>query len=111
MPSIASLAAADAASGVALDPLAAETVRRIYRMALNGVDTRGPMGPKSIVTWLNEKNIRTRDGGRWGLGAARQVLTRTTHIGQRRFNTRDHKTKMPKPESEQAVMEVPAIVS
>ncbi len=40
-----------------------------------------------------------------------QVLTRTTYIGQQRFNTRDHKTKTLKPESEHAVMEVPAIVS
>src|SRR3546814_6007879 len=58
-----------------IDPIQAETVRRIYRMALNGVDDRGPMGLKSIATWLNENNIRTRDGGRWGLGAVHQVLT------------------------------------
>ena len=52
-----------------IDPIQAETVRRIYRMALNGVDdNRGPMGLKSIATWLNDNNIRTRDGGRWGLG-------------------------------------------
>ncbi|MGH3544423.1 MAG: recombinase family protein, partial [Mycobacteriales bacterium] len=94
-----------------IDPIQAETVRRIYRMALNGVDNRGPMGLKSIATWLNENNIRTRDGGRWGLGAVHQVFTRTTYIGQHRFNTRDHKTKTPKPEREHAVMEVPAIVS
>src|SRR3546814_15127011 len=67
------------------------------------------MGLKSIATWLNENNIRTRDGGRWGLGAVHQVLTRTTYIGQHRFNTRDHKTKTRKPESEPAAMDVPAI--
>lgn len=88
-----------------------ENTTTITRMALNGVDNRGPMGLKSIATWLNENNIRTRDGGRWGLGAVHQVLTRTTYIGQHRFNTRDHKTKRPKPESEHAVMEVPPIVS
>ncbi len=94
-----------------IDPIQAETVRRIYRMALNGVDDRGPMGLKAIATWLNENNIRTRDGGRWGLGAVHQVLTRTTYIGQHRFNTRDHKTRTSKPESEHAVMEVPAILT
>lgn len=32
-------------------------------------------------------------------------------MGEHRFNTRDHKTKTPKPESEHAVMAVPPIVS
>lgn len=94
-----------------VDPIQAETVRRIYRMALNGVEDRGPMGLKAIASWLNENNIRTRDGGRWGVGAVHQILTRTTYIGQHRFNTRDHKTRRPKPESEHAIMEVPAIIS
>jgi site-specific DNA recombinase len=94
-----------------IDPIQAETVRRIYRMALNGVEDRGPMGLKAIASWLNENNIRTRDGGRWGVGAVHQVLTRTTYIGQHRFNTRDHKTRRPKPESEHAIMQMPAIVS
>ena len=94
-----------------IDPIQAETVRRIYRMALNGVDDNGPMGLKAIATWLNDNNIRTRDGGRWGLGAVHQVLTRTTYIGQHKFNYRDYRTKAPKPESEHAIMEVPAIVS
>src|SRR3546814_7439301 len=46
-----------------------------------------------------------------GLGAVHQVLTRTTYIGQHKFNYRDYRTKAPKPESEHAIMEVPAIVS
>lgn len=69
------------------------------------------MGLKSIAAWLNENNIRIRDGGRCGLGAVHQVLIRTTYIGQHRFNTQDHKIKTPKPESKRAVMEVPVIVS
>jgi uncharacterized protein len=71
-------------------------------MALNGVDDRGLMGLKVIATWLNENNIRTRDGRRWGLGAVH--MTRTTYVAQHRFNTRDHKMRTPKPESEHAVM-------
>ena len=94
-----------------IDPIQAETVRRIYRMALNGVDNRGPMGLKSIASWLNDNNVRTRDGGRWGIAGVHQVLTRTTYIGQHKFNYRDYRTKARKPESEHAVMEVPAIVS
>ena len=94
-----------------IDPIHSETVRLIYRMALNGTDDRGPMGLKRIATWLNDNNLRTRDGGRWGLASVHQVLTRTTYIGQHRFNTRDHKTRTPKPETEHAVMEVPPIIS
>ncbi len=86
-------------------------MRRIYRMALNAVDNNGPMGLKAIATWLNDNNIRTRDGGRWGLGAVHQVLTRTTYFGRHKFNYRNYRTKAPKHESEHAVMEVPAIVS
>ena len=94
-----------------IDPIQAETVRRIYRMALNGVENSGPMGLKAIAAFLNDKNIRTRDGGRWGLGAVHQVLTRTTYIGRHKFNYRDYRTKAPKPEAEHAVMDVPPIVS
>lgn len=36
-----------------IDPLQAETVERIYRTALKGVDNRGPIGLKSIANWLN----------------------------------------------------------
>ncbi len=94
-----------------IDPIQAETVRMMYRMALNGVENSGPMGLKAIVSWLNENNIRTRDGGRWGLGAVHLVLTRTTYIGQHKFNYRDYRTKASKPKSEHAIMEVPPIVT
>jgi hypothetical protein len=58
------------------------------------------MGLKLITTHLNDRDIRTRDGGRWGIAAVHQVLTRTTYIGEHRFNTRDHKTRRPKPEAD-----------
>jgi len=69
------------------------------------------MGLKRIAAWLNDNNIRTRGGGRWGLGAVHEVLTRTTYIGQHRFNRRSGKSKSAKPAHEQTVMEVPAIVT
>ncbi|MBS0222347.1 MAG: recombinase family protein [Proteobacteria bacterium] len=94
-----------------IDPIHAETVRLIYRLALTGDGDSGPMGIKSITKHLNERNIRTRDGGRWGIGAVHKVLTRTTYIGQHRFNTHDHKTFAPKPEAEHAIMAVPPIIA
>ena len=43
-----------------------------------------------------------------GHDARRRTLL---YIGQHRFNTRDHKTRVPKPENERAVMEVPPLIS
>ena len=94
-----------------IDPIHVETVRRIFRLALEGADGSGPMGVMAITCWLNDNNIRTRYGGRWGKGTVHQVLTRTTYIGQHRFNTYDVKKKRRKPEGEHAIMEVPPIVS
>ena len=94
-----------------IDPIHADTVRLIYRLALNGHSDSGPMGIKSITTYLNQRDIRTRDGGRWGIASVHQILTRTTYIGQHRFNTRDHKTRTAKPQAEHAVMDVPPIIT
>jgi site-specific DNA recombinase len=77
-----------------IDPIHADTVRRIYRMALNGIDNSGPMGLKSITAWLNDHNIRTRDGGRFGIAAIHQILTRETYIGRHKFNYRDGVVKV-----------------
>src|SRR3546814_7862420 len=62
-----------------IDPFHAETVRTIFRLALEGDGVSGSMGVKAIAAWLNERSIRTRDGGRWGLGAVHQILTRSTY--------------------------------
>src|SRR5271155_5418919 len=63
-----------------IDPLHAETVRLIYRLALEGDGTSGPMGVKAITTYLNLQRIFTRDGGRWGIGKVHRILTRATYI-------------------------------
>lgn len=94
-----------------IDPIYADVVRRMYRMALEGVDGRGPMGVMAIATWLNENNIRTRYGGRWGKGMVHEVLTRTTYIGEHHFNTYDAKKGRRKPETEHAIMQVPPIIT
>jgi hypothetical protein len=48
-----------------IDPLHADTVRLIYRLALEGDGASGPMGVKNIASHLNARRIFTRDGGRW----------------------------------------------
>jgi site-specific DNA recombinase len=93
-----------------IDPFQAETVRLIFRLALEGDGTSGPMGVKSITNHLNATGIHTRDGGRWGIDAVHKVLTRTTYIGRHRFNTKFWKTRERKPETEVVEMMVPAII-
>jgi hypothetical protein len=93
-----------------IDPVQAETVRLIFRLAREGGGSSGPMGVKSIATHLNGIGIRTRDGGRWGVDAVHKVLTRTTYIGRHRFNTKFWKTRERKAETEIVEMAVPAIV-
>lgn len=94
-----------------IDPLHADTIRLIYRLALDGIDGEGPMGLRGIARHLNGHNIRTREGGRWGLGSIHDILTRTTYFGQHRFNRRDHRTRTLKPEAEHAVMAVPPLIA
>jgi site-specific DNA recombinase len=93
-----------------IDPIHAETVRLIFRLAREGNGSSGPTGVKSIAKHLNEAGIRTRDGGRWGVDAVHKVLTRTTYIGRHRFNTKFWKTRERKPEAEVVEMAVPPII-
>jgi DNA invertase Pin-like site-specific DNA recombinase len=92
-----------------IDPLHADTVRLIYRLALEGDGASGPMGVKNIASHLNGRRIFTRDGGRWGIGQVHRIVTRTTYIGRHEFNKRS-KTKELKPVGEIIPVEVPALI-
>ncbi|WP_374251586.1 recombinase family protein [Xanthobacter sp.] len=92
-----------------IDPLHADTIRLIFRLALDGNNGSGPMGVKAIVTHLNARRIFTRDGGRWGIGQVHRILTRRTYIGEHEFNKRT-KAKELKPQSEVVVVEVPPLI-
>ena len=92
-----------------IDPFHADTVRLIYRLALEGDGTRGQMGVKNIVSYLNGRRIFTRDGGRWGIGQVHRILTRKTYVGEHEFNKRT-KTKELKPVSEIVTVPVPPII-
>ena len=92
-----------------IDPLHADTVRLIYRLALEGDGTTGQMGVKNIVSYLNSRRIFTRHGGRWGIGQVHRILTRRTYMGEHEFNKRS-KTKELKPVSEIVVVPAPPII-
>ena len=93
-----------------IDPIQAETVRLIFRLARQGDGTSGPMGVKAIATHLNAAGVRTRDGGRWGVGGVHAVLTRTTYVGRHRFNLRRSRARHRNPDAEIVEMTVPPIV-
>ncbi|WP_321363866.1 recombinase family protein [uncultured Celeribacter sp.] len=92
-----------------IDPLHADTVRMIYRLALEGDGMSGPMGVKAIVNHLNGNRIYTRNGGRWGIGQLHRVLTRRTYIGEHQFNKRSKKGEV-KPEKEVVTVPVPPLI-
>ncbi|HTX50767.1 MAG TPA: recombinase family protein [Caulobacteraceae bacterium] len=92
-----------------IDPLHADTVRLIYRLALEGDGVTGQMGVKNIVSHLNGRRIFTRDGGRWGIGQVHRSLTRRTYMGEHEFNKRG-KNKTLKPAGEVVMIPVPPIV-
>ncbi|WP_018632941.1 recombinase family protein [Neomegalonema perideroedes] len=94
---------------LAIDPMHADTVRLIYRLALSGDGTTGPMGVKAIVGYLNDRRIFTRDGGRWGVDQIHAILTRTTYVGQHRFNKRG-KDSTRKADGEVITVAVPPLV-
>lgn len=94
-----------------IDPLHAGTIRLIFRLALEGADGIGPMGIKAIACFLNERDIRTRDGGRWGVAQVHAVLTRTTYMGEHRFNRNHSRTKQRKATTEHAVMFVAPLIA
>jgi DNA invertase Pin-like site-specific DNA recombinase len=92
-----------------IDPLHADTVRLIFRLAHEGVGD-GPLGVKMIVNHLNENHIRTRSGGLWGVGAVHQILRRRTYFGIHEFN-RLAKGKRPNDKTDIVTVEVPPLIS
>ncbi|CAN5201959.1 hypothetical protein BH10PSE3_BH10PSE3_01450 [soil metagenome] len=94
-----------------IEPVQAEKIRLIYRLALTGDEHNGPMGIKAIATYMNTRGLTTRDGGRWGSSAVHYILTAPTYIGEHHFNNRVAKTGEFKGEEEHVVIAVPPIVS
>ncbi len=82
-----------------IDPLHADTVRLMFKLALEGDGTSGRMGVKAIAAHLNARKLYTRTGGRWGVGTVHRILTRRTYIGGHEFN-KHSKAKTLKPQSE-----------
>ena len=91
------------------DPTQFETLRLIFRLARIG-DGEGSMGVPQIAAYLNEHGLRTQIGGRWGVGAVHELLTRTTYFGVQRFNVSGKRKGTKKSAEEIVEVCVPAII-
>jgi len=92
-----------------IDPLHADTVRLMFRLALIGDGTSGRMGVKAIAAWLNARKLYTRTGGRWGVGTVHRILTRRTYIGEHHWG-RTYKDGTPKAQAETVTVPVPPLI-
>ncbi|RJE83105.1 recombinase family protein [Paracoccus onubensis] len=92
-----------------IDPLHADTVRLIFRLALQGDGTSGQMGVKNIVSHLNRNRIFTRDGGRWGIGQVHRILTRRTYMGEHEWGKKG-KHQKDNASSDVVIVPVPPII-
>ncbi|SDR45455.1 Site-specific DNA recombinase [Rhizobiales bacterium GAS113] len=91
------------------DPTQLETVRLIFRLARIG-DGEGSMGVRQIAGYLNERGLRTQTGGRWGVGAVHELLTRTTYFGVHRFNVSGKRKATKKSPEDIVDVQVPPII-
>ena len=92
-----------------IDPLHADTIRLMFQLALNGDGESGRMGVKAIATYLNERKLYTRTGGRWGVGTVHRILTRRTYIGEHEWG-KTYKDGTPKKQADVITVAVPPIV-
>ena len=63
------------------DPIEAEVIRKVFDILESGDGQSGPMGVKSITSWLNENGYRTRNGKNWSIGMVHQLLTNSAIKG------------------------------
>ncbi len=93
-----------------IDVVEAETVKLIFRLAVEGDCGAGPMGVKSITVWLNEHGYRTRAGSNWGIGTIHTLLTDPVYSGIAHFNRTDSPTGTRKAASEHVTAPSPIII-
>ncbi|WP_333823621.1 recombinase family protein [Pinisolibacter sp.] len=93
-----------------VDPVEAEIVRTIFKLAVEGDGKSGPLGVKRIADTLNKTGIRTRKSNLFTTGGVHEILTREAYTGTRRWNVRSSKTGDYKYESDVVAYEVPTII-
>src|SRR6266446_2881512 len=89
----------------------AAIVRQIFRLFREGDGTRGPMGVKAIVSWLNHRGFRSANGNPFYTSAVHAILTRETYSGVHYYNRLDSRTHRERPKSEWIAIPAPGIIT
>ncbi len=91
-----------------VNPVEAETVRRIYDLYLHGLNGRS-MGMKNIASHLNDLGITMRDQP-WRMQKINQVLSNSVYAGEFYFNRTEYRTSKRKLPSEWVKVDAPLII-
>ncbi len=92
-----------------IDAKAAETVKLVFKLFLEGDGAAGPLGVKHIAKWLNARGYKTPTGKAFYTSRVRAVLISETHARTALFNRKDTKTDEILPRHEWIPYAVPQI--
>lgn len=92
-----------------IDPVEAANVQTMFKLALVGDGSSGPMGVKAIADHVNALGIRSRAGSLFGTGTVHEILTREAYTGERLWNVMD-KNGRENPDDKIIAIPVPQII-
>ena len=95
---------------VAIDEDRRPIIERIYTLALHGDGDSAPKGVKAIAGWLNERNITTRTGRRWGSQAIHRILTNSAYFGDYYWGVEPSVSEF-REELDPLLLKIPLIIS
>jgi len=95
-----------------IDPVEAAVVRELFKLYVSGSGRQGPMGVKKIVSHLNARGRRQRNGKLFNIQFVHRMLRESAYNGTHYFNRRYHgkDNRKLKPKGEWVAMSCPAIV-
>ena len=93
-----------------IDPKAAEIVKLIFKLFLEGDGGAGPLGVKHIAKWLNARGYKTPTGKAFYTSRVHAILTNATYAGTAWFNRKNTKTGETRPREEWIGYSVPSII-
>jgi site-specific DNA recombinase len=95
---------------LALEPQEAEIIKLMFQLYLYGDGKTGPLGIKNLVSYLNSRGLRNRNGKPFRIQHIQEALRRSAYIGMHYFNRTDSRTRKPRPREEWIEIAVPPLV-